>query len=205
MRTCLLLFCLLLGACVAPIASNDMGIVDITYSQAVQGLSSNEDVLVRWGGVIIEVENEEKFSILQVKSYPLNYLGRPQLDKLSEGHFVIKGAEFPNPVVYAKNMEITVVGTLKGDIERTVDGEIIRVPLILLSSITKKPIQQSLAYPYIWDSNEQATGDEILTGTVSTLRDIAISPYIFLYYVCCAWWNQQGDAVLPTVPINKYL
>lgn len=198
MRSCLLLFCLFLGACAAPIVNKDIGATEITYSQALQGLNSNEDVLVRWGGVIVEVENEKEFSILQVKFYPLNYLGRPQLDILSEGHFVIKGAEFPNPVVYAKNMEITVVGTLKGNIERTVDGEIVQVPLVLLSSFTKTSIPQSVAYPYIWDSNEQATGDEMLTGTVGMLRDLAISPYMFLYYVCCAWWDQQGDN-------NKYL
>jgi outer membrane lipoprotein len=197
MRTCLLLFCLLLGACVAPIVNKDVGVVEITYSQALQVLNSKEDVLVRWGGIIIEVQNEEKFSILQVKFYPLNYLGRPQIDKLSEGHFVIKGAEFPNPVVYAENMEITVVGTLKGNIERTVDGEIVRVPLILLSSLTKKSISQSVAYPYIWDSYEQATGDEMLTETVGMLRDLAISPYLFLYYVCCTWWDKQVD--------NEYL
>ena len=94
-------------------------------------------------------------------------------------------------------MEITVVGTLKGNIERTVDGEIVRVPLILLSSFTKKSISKSVAYPYIWDSNEQATGDEMLAGTVGMLRDLAISPYMFLYYVCCAWWDKQVD--------NEYL
>lgn len=192
MRLYLLLFCLLLSACVAPIASRDAHFEDISYSQAIQGISSNKDILVRWGGVIVDVENEEKFSILQVKFHPLNYLGRPQLNKLSEGHFVIKGAQFPSPVVYTKNMEITVIGTLKGDIERTVNGEIVRIPQVLLKSITNNNIKESIAYPYIWDSRERATGDEVLTGTVGMLHDLAISPYVFLYYVCCAWWDQQG-------------
>ncbi len=40
MRTCLLLFCLLLGACVSPIVNKDVGVVEITYSQALQGLNS---------------------------------------------------------------------------------------------------------------------------------------------------------------------
>ena len=192
MRVHLLLFCFLLGACAMPITIQDTRVVDISYSQAIQNLDSNKNVLVRWGGVIIDVENEEQFSMMQVKFYPLNYLGRPQLDKSSEGYFVIKGAEFPNPVVYTKNMEITVVGTIKGDIERTVDGEIIRVPLIVLNSIPNNTIQQSAVYPYIWERNDPVTGDDVLTGTVGTLRDLAISPYIFLYYVCCAWWDQQG-------------
>ena len=191
MRAHLLFLCLLLGACVMPIATEDVRVVDVSYSQASQSLDGNKDVLVRWGGVIIDVENE-KFSIIQVKFYPLNYLGRPQLDKSSVGHFVIKGAEFPNPVVYAKNMEITVVGTLKGAIERTVDEEIIRVPLILLNDHPDNTIKHSSAYPYIWQQDGDVTGDDVLTGTVGTLHDLAISPYMFLYYVCCSWWDQKG-------------
>ncbi len=192
MRVHLLFLCLLLGACVMPIAINDTRVADISYSQAIQSLDSNKDVLVRWGGIIIDVENEKKFSMLQVKFYPLNYLGRPQLDKSSEGHFAIKGAEFPNPVVYAKNMEITVVGTLKGAIERTVDEEIIRVPLILLNDHPNNTIKQSSTYPYIWQQDDQVTGDDVLIGTVGTLHDLAISPYMFFYYVCCSWWDQKG-------------
>jgi len=191
MRAHLLFFYFLLGACVMPIAIEDTHVVDISYSQAIQSLDSNKDVLVRWGGVIIDVENE-KFSIVQVKFYPLNYLGRPQLDKSSEGHFVIKGAKFPNPVVYVKNMEITVVGTLKGAIKRTVDEEIIRVPLILLNDHPDNTIKHSSVYPYIWQQDDHVTGDDVLTGTVGTLHDLAISPYMFFYYVCCAWWDQKG-------------
>ena len=44
--------------------------------------------------------------------YPLNYYGRPQLNKPSEGRFVIKSTEFLDPAVYAKDKEITVAGTL---------------------------------------------------------------------------------------------
>ena len=175
-----------------PIAIKDTRVVHISYSQA-QRLDSNKGVLVRWGGVIIGVKNQEKFSLMQVKFYPLNYLGRPQLDKSSKGHFVIKGAEFPNPVVYIKNMEITVVGTLKGDIARMVDKEIIRVPLILLNNHPNNAIKQSFVYPYIWQKNDHVTGDDVLTGTVVTLHDLAITPYIFLYYICCASWDQQGE------------
>lgn len=202
MRLYLLIFCLLISACAAPIASKDTHVDNISYNQSIVAANSNKDILVRWGGVIVEVENEEEFGILQVKFHPLNYLGRPQLNKLSEGHFVIKGAKFPSPVVYNKNMEITVVGTLKGDMERTINGEIVRVPQILLSSITNKNINKSIAYPYIWDSTEQATGDEMLTGTVGMLHDLAISPYIFLYYVCCAWWDQQG-VIIPVTQTYK--
>jgi outer membrane lipoprotein len=40
---------------------------------------------VRWGGVIIGVENEQNFSLVQVLYYPLNSNGRPQTDKQNKG------------------------------------------------------------------------------------------------------------------------
>lgn len=91
-------------------------VTDVTYTQASQNIDNHKDVLVRWGGVIIDVENEENFSLVQALFYPLNYSGRPQLNELHGGRFVIRSTEFLDPVVYAKDKEITVVGALNGKI-----------------------------------------------------------------------------------------
>jgi len=132
MKPSLLLPCLLLGACTSmPQAMRDARVVDIPYTQASQNIDSHKDVPVRWGGVIIDVENEESFSLVQVLFYPLNYLGRPLLDEPQGGRFVIKSTEFLDPIIYAKGRRITVVGTLNGDIERAVGKKVIRVPLLI--------------------------------------------------------------------------
>jgi len=140
----LFLSCLLLGACTSlPQIMKDAHVVDISYSQVTQNIDSHKDVSVRWGGVIIDVENEESFSLIQVLFYPLSYSGHPQLDELHGGRFVIKNTEFLDPVVYAKDKEITIVGTLNGEIERTVGKKIIRVPLIQSSDIYLWPERQN--------------------------------------------------------------
>ncbi|MGH8685383.1 MAG: Slp family lipoprotein, partial [Nitrosospira sp.] len=90
-----------------------MPVTNVTYSQASPNLSTYKETSVRWGGVIVDVENEENFTLLQVLSYPLNSYGRPQLNKQTEGRFVIKSTEFLDPAVYAKDKEITVAGTIK--------------------------------------------------------------------------------------------
>ena len=83
MKICLYLFCLFLGACTnMPKAIQHMNVVDITYSEASQNIERHKNVPVRWGGIVIDVENEEDFSLIQVLSYPLNFSGRPQLDEL---------------------------------------------------------------------------------------------------------------------------
>jgi len=106
-------------------------VVDIPYAQVTQNIDSYKDIPVRWGGVIINIENEENFSLVQALFYPLNYLGRPQLDEPHGGLFVFKSTKFLDPVVYVKGKKITVVGTLNGEIERTVGKKIIQVPLLL--------------------------------------------------------------------------
>jgi len=121
MKIYLYLSCLFLGACTSmPNVIQNMNVVDITYSQASQNIGSYRNVPVRWGGIIIDVENEEDFSLVQVLFYPLNYSGHPQLNNPHGGRFVIKSTEFLDPVVYAKDKEISVVGTLDGDIQRTI-------------------------------------------------------------------------------------
>ena len=149
MKICLSLFCLLLGACTnMPKTIQNMNVVDITYSQASQNIESHRNVPVRWGGIIIDVENEEDFSLIQVLSYPLNFSGRPQLDDSHGGRFVIKSAEFLDPMVYAKDNQISVVGTLDGDIQRTVGKKIIQVPLIQSMGIHLWPKRQNNHYGF---------------------------------------------------------
>ena len=130
-RHLLLIFISLVSACSnLPPAIEDPPLYDISYSQAIRNISQFKEAPVRWGGVVIDVENEQNFSLVQILYYPLNSYGRPRLDKQNEGRFLIKSPQFLDPAVYTKDTEITVAGTLKGDIERKVGNKTLRLPLI---------------------------------------------------------------------------
>lgn len=147
MKRHLLLLYLLLSACsTLPSAIEDAPLYDISYSQAIQNISNYKEAPVRWGGVIIDVENEQNFSLVQVLYYPLNSYGRPRLDEPNEGRFLIKSTEFLDPAVYAKDKEITVAGLLKGDMERTIGKKIMRLPLISATVIHLWPTYDSSNY-----------------------------------------------------------
>jgi len=120
----------------------DAHVKDISYTEANGKANSSIDVPVRWGGIIVDVVNEEKFSLIQVLFHPLSYLGRPQLDKPTEGRFFIKSNKFFDPMVYINNTEITVVGTLNGDIEHKIGKRIIQIPLILSKNVYLWPKHQ---------------------------------------------------------------
>jgi len=137
MKQYLLSICLLLmSACsTLPPAIEAPPLYDLSYSQVTRNIAQYKEAPVRWGGVVIDVENEQNFSLVQVLYYPLNSYGRPRLDKANEGRFLIKSPEFLDPAVYTKDTEITVAGTLKGDIERKVGNKTLRLPLISPTAI----------------------------------------------------------------------
>lgn len=110
-------------------------IESISYSQVIKDKNARKNVTIRLGGLIIDVENKKKNSLVQVLFFPLDNAGEPQLDKKSGGRFVVKSTDFFDPMIYTKNRKITVEGTLNGEIERTVGERIIRVPLVQSSDI----------------------------------------------------------------------
>jgi outer membrane lipoprotein len=132
MKQHLLSICLLLlSACSnLPPAIEKPPLYDISYGEATRNIARFKEAPVRWGGVIIDVENEQNFSLIQVLYYPLSSWGRPDTDDPNEGRFLIKSADFLDPAVYKKDTEITVAGVLKGDIERKVGNKTLRLPLI---------------------------------------------------------------------------
>ena len=147
MRLHLLPICLFLSACAGlPSAVKDVPVTKLSYTEASSDPNSYKNTSVRWGGSIIDVDNEQDYTLIQVLSYPLDFTGRPQFSKPSQGRFVIKSSEFLDPAVYAKDREITVAGVLEGDIERTVGKKTVRLPLVSSISMYLWPIY--LADPY---------------------------------------------------------
>lgn len=134
-RYLLVIFLLLHGCTNLPKAIKDPPLYDISYTQAIQDIAKYKNAPVRWGGVIIDVENEQNFTMVQVLYYPLDSDGQPRTDKANEGRFLFKTQEFLDPAVYNKNAEITVAGTLIGDIEHTIGKKVMRVPLISAATI----------------------------------------------------------------------
>lgn len=133
----LLLCCLFfLGACTSmPPDIRDFSAMEIPYQTVSQNAEVHKDTPVRWGGTVIEVENEKDSSLMQVLFYPLDRSGYPETGKPGEGRFAIEISEFLDPAIYTKGAEITVTGTIKGSIERTVGNKTIHIPLITAKNI----------------------------------------------------------------------
>lgn len=141
MRLYLIFIYLFLGACsTLPPAFDDEMTKGISYRQVSADLDSYQDATVRWGGVIVDVEDDEEFSWMQVSYYPLDYYGRPVSNKPSEGRFVIKSDKFHEVTPYEADREIIVVGVVDGKIERKIGDKYLHLPLIRATAIHLWPI-----------------------------------------------------------------
>ncbi len=137
MKPCLLLCSLFfLGACTGmPQVIRDFPAADIPYQLISENADPYTNAPVRWGGTVINVENEKDSSLIQVLFYPLDRSGYPQISKPGEGRFAIETNEFLDPAIFVKDAEITVTGTIQGKIERTVGNKAIYIPLISAEAI----------------------------------------------------------------------
>ena len=126
----LIVFLLLAGCSNLPPTIKDPPLYDLSYQEAVGNTAKFKNAPVRWGGTIVQVENEPGFSAIQVLAYPLGSYGQPDLDEPNQGRFVFKSLEFLDPAIYKKDSSITVAGNLEGDTERTVGNKTLRIPLV---------------------------------------------------------------------------
>ena len=147
MKRLIILICLTLTACSnLPPSIEDAPAFDLSYRQAVQSVGHYKNAPVRWGGTVIDVQNEQNYSLMQILYYPLNSYGRPLLHEPSEGRFFVKTPEFLDPEVYTKETEITVFGILSNDIERTIGKKSVKLPLVLANIVYQWPDYQYSNY-----------------------------------------------------------
>ena len=104
--------------------------VDLKYNEIIGNISKYRGVPLRWGGTVIEVENEEDLTRIQLLYYPLDSSGRPKLKKTTAGRFILETPKFLDPAVYRKDAEVTVAGTLESEAIRKIGNKTLKLPVI---------------------------------------------------------------------------
>ncbi len=108
-----LLASLFLGGCTSdPLREVDVS--DVTITQAAQMPDANRGKLVRWGGTILGITNEEDHSLVEILGKPLASFSEPDDRRVSTGRFMAKIPGFVDPAEYREPNRLTVVGSLGG-------------------------------------------------------------------------------------------
>lgn len=118
---------------------------------------------VRWGGVIIRVENLPDGSAIEVLARPLDAAGRPLPEVGALGRFIARTTEFVDPLVYKSDSEITLGGTLVEPQTRNIGGYAYAYPVVEVDALhlwAPRPVPRDppywedpwypWGYPYPW-------------------------------------------------------
>jgi outer membrane lipoprotein len=84
----------------------------VPFSEIIRAPKQYRGKVVRLGGVIIDVVNEEKGSTIEIVEQPLNWRGRPKVGDVPGGRFLVVSEKFLDKAIYQPKREVTVVGEI---------------------------------------------------------------------------------------------
>lgn len=92
----------------------------LTAAQVSASPSEHAGARVVWGGVIIITRNQPGFTEMEILSYPLDSIQRPNPRRAEQGRFVARYASYLEGVDYAPGRHITV----SGKVEKVIEGKV---------------------------------------------------------------------------------
>lgn len=137
-------FIFLTGCSGLPAPMRDAPYHEVQLSEVSSNISAHKGQPLRWGGSIINVTNTENKSQAQILFYPLNFYGRPQTERETEGRFVISSTQFLDPAIYKEGSEITVTGILSKEIKQKIGEKYLTLPLLTIEHIHLWPKLQNI-------------------------------------------------------------
>ncbi len=105
---------------------------------------------VRWGGVIVSVENGQAESEVEVVSRPLGDDTRPLDTDQTSGRFLVRTQDFLDPMDYTAGREITVVGILDGIEQRNIGAHRYAYPVVKATGYYLWPVIIYVPDPYYY-------------------------------------------------------
>ncbi len=130
---------------------------NVTVKDIQSGVKVDNGFVIRWGGVIANINNHQKETWLEVVQLPLAKNGEPKQSDKTDGRFLVKINAFLDPAIYAKGRGFTVVGALSGVTKGKIGEHDYQYPVVnakgyVLWPERKEVNYQTLYYPVgYWD------------------------------------------------------
>lgn len=106
----------MLGSCTSTQKRPDgpEGYEKIPFSEILRSPEEHCGKVVRLGGVILNVANEERGTVLEILEKPLNWRGRPKPGDASGGRFMAVFGTFLDKAIYRPHRAVTIIGEIIG-------------------------------------------------------------------------------------------
>lgn len=85
----------------------------LTPNSVIAEPELSRDRIALWGGTILDTQNLQHSTQIEVLAYPLNSSHRPLLEKPPLGRFIILQQGFLEPASYAQGRLLTVLGSVE--------------------------------------------------------------------------------------------
>ncbi|VAX10503.1 hypothetical protein MNBD_GAMMA26-107 [hydrothermal vent metagenome] len=106
------------------------------------------NVMIRWGGEIITVQNKTHDTWLELLAYPLDSSGYPNNKSTSEGRFMAQITGFVDPAIYTPGRMVTILGLVESTITRQVGEFPYQYPLVAAKSHYLWPERSVISDPW---------------------------------------------------------
>jgi outer membrane lipoprotein len=87
---------------------------DLPFSAVLANPEVYEGVTIIWGGQVIDTLNEEGLTLIKVLQIPVDYMGMPEDEAMSQGRFLARIQGYADPEVYRKGRKLTLAGKIAG-------------------------------------------------------------------------------------------
>ena len=108
---------------------------------------------VRWGGTIVNVENKENETWIELVAKDLGAYGQPHDTDASDGRFIARVTGFLDPAIYSEGRKLTVYGRIEDGVERPIGEKRYSYPLVGAVSVFLWPDDEDRYYasdPYFF-------------------------------------------------------
>ena len=127
---------------------------DVSLKQVRSASDSYLRTLVRWGGVVTEVENKADKTWVFLVGRALKDNEKPDTDSPSDGRFIASFDGFIDPLVYKAGRPLTVVGSIEGSTVRSIGEYDYQFPIVTVrdSHLWAEPVKTRVYYapPPFW-------------------------------------------------------
>ena len=122
--------CALLAGCAVAPPLDDVGARMGVKPYQVENEPTLDEIVVLWGGLIVQVDNRKDSTEVTVLAYPLDASQRPKIDAPSDGRFVAVLPGFVEPMTYPEGRFVTLRGRMFGTRAGTIQQGEYQFPLV---------------------------------------------------------------------------
>lgn len=146
----LLLYSLLIFALCGCVSSNILNVENANADPSPEQISKGRDIgaaQVVWGGVIVDSQNLQHYTQLEVLAYPLRRQLQPDTSKTSIGRFILRHTDYLETEDFAPGRKLTVVGTVQRLSRHTIGDASVDVPMLQSEELHLWPVNDELSQP----------------------------------------------------------